>query len=509
MTLRSSKKEVTKAVKLSKLQTAKNLTLTGSPANEVAFKVVRKDETGAPVAKITCQRPVRRMAPSLTLLFPETTGEEDIAAYMTDFGIADYKLGDVVEGRRVVKASDDAEMPQTYVTVNLRDGIKALVAQGAAVPSDTDPKPNVAVVEINFKKENFASDAEVRAWAAERGIDISESEIDNGDESVIVRRSEVEEGAEVKQIPVGDGVFAVVTRAEVQDIPPALLEVVSEAAYGNWGWGQLDFAARMADVEFSEVAREALNVLDSVVRDILFWSPLPLAVRKELVARASSQFAAFIGALLDALPARVVISYRSDKENDMKVDAKAEAQRLLAEQATVKAEQKKRADTEREYLKDKVEKPEELAAMADTEVIAVADELRKRLDAAAAEAKKAEPVTRAEVETLVTTAVTAGVTAALQAAGVKRSEPTAAELEAERVRKEEEQRQRSSTEMATAIARAVRSEMEPIAKTVTEMGSKVEALASATVVRSDDADGKGTTQKPDVFAGMFKGTAKT
>ncbi len=301
MLRRAEKKQVTKAVNLSKIQTAKNLTLTGSPANEIAFKVVRKDQTGAPVAKISRQRPVRRMAPSLTLLFPELAGEDTIAEQMAEFGIADYKLGDIVDGKRVVKASDDAKMPETYVKINLRDDIQALVAQGAVVPTDTDPLPNIRVVEIDFKKENFASDAEVKAWAEQNGIDISESEIDNGDQSVIVRRSKVEDGTEVKQIPVGEGVSVSVIRAEVQDIPPALFEVVSEAAYGNWGWGQLDFAARMADVEFSEVAREALDVLDSVVRDILFWSPLPLAVRKDLVARAWSQFGGFIGSLLEGL----------------------------------------------------------------------------------------------------------------------------------------------------------------------------------------------------------------
>lgn len=192
----------------------------------------------------------------------------------------------------------------------------------------------------------------------------------------------------------------------------------------------------------------------------------------------------------------------------MKVDAKAEAKRLLEANAASKAELKQRADTEREFLKDKVEKPEDLATMADQEVIDVATELRTRLDAAEAEAKKAAPVTRAEVETLVTTAVSAGVTAALAAAGVKRSDPTPAEIEAERVRKEAEERERSTQMMATHIANAVRSAVEPMAKTVEAMGTKVEALASATVVRSDDADGKGTATKPDVFAGMFNGTAK-
>jgi hypothetical protein len=510
----AEKKKVTKDVNVSRLRTPKNLTLTSHPANEVAFKIVRRDPNKPP--HLTRQRPVRRMAPTLVLQFPSGATEEDVKSMMSDFGITDYKIEKTDDGLTVMR-SDLKKIPETYAVIHLKDGVKALVQQGAVVASDDDPVPHIAVVGFEFDKAVFDSAEKVSEWLSRHEVDISESGIDNTGDKAVMLRQKVGPDIEVKRCHVDEGVEVVVARAAEQDVPPSVVAVVSELMYGSWGWGQLDFAAAMADIEFSEVAREATDVLYRVMENALFYSPLPLSVRKTLVNRALTQFGEFIGAVLDALPAEVLVTYRSDKEKSMTTkapNAQAEAE------AKAKAELKVRADAAREYLKANVENGAEAAKETDEKVIALAETARKELE------KK--PITRAEAEALVTAAVEKSQTATLAAVGTsvkdalkdifapKATEATRTDGAADGDKdKNKDTAPAGGAEFGKQIGEAIRSALDPVVKVVDEQGKAmvaltktVEGIAGQTTVRSDGGDGKeGKEKDKDTFKGIFNRSA--
>lgn len=112
-----------------------------------------------------------------------------------------------------------------------------------------------------------------------------------------------------------------VIRCDTCDIPDGFIAVVNETAYGNWGWGQLDFAAAMADEEFCEAIDDANYRLRDVLRNILLHSALPLAERKTLMVHAVDQYKAYMIGILDSLPRQVLVAVvRSAKpqlENEM------------------------------------------------------------------------------------------------------------------------------------------------------------------------------------------------
>lgn len=503
----TKRKEVTKSVKVSRLVTPQFLTLTEKPANQVAFKIVRRDRKGQeaePKPKIISrQRPVRRMAPTLVMEFPATATEEQIAGLMKEFGIDDYKI-EKRDDVWLVMRSDLAELPSSYVTIHLKDGVKAWVTQGEVVASDDNPLPHIGVAYIHFDKARFPDETAVQEWLTRNGVDISESQIDNTNEkAVVVTRLKVEPDVEIKTCGLENGIEVGVVRAAKQDVPSSMVEVVSESMYGTWGWGQLDFSAAMADIEFSQVTREAVDVLYRLLENILFYSPLPLSVRKELVDRATGQFAAFIGALLDALPARVLVSQTSDEENHMsKKDQQPNAAEAAAEEAKRKAGDVTAAKA---YLETEKVDPKTLEGKTDDELIALAATHRAEKE------KQTAPVTRTEVEEIVKTSITAAVgpavTEALRAvfAPQQRSDE-----------KTDAKPENKEPDLGTQIGETLRSAVEPVVKamgdvtkSVSDLAERVAKVEGATTVRTDSEDPKQGKNKPDVFAGVFRRGGKS
>ena len=472
---------VTKQVELSKIVEPKFLTLTERPANQVAFKVVRDDTGGEPtMSEKSATGEVRRRrirstqrSSLLYIEFPEGTTMEQATEAMKEYGLEDYELEQCADGKVRCKRSDLSEVPSDAVSILIGDGRKAGIAR-ADLPTHAirDPMPHIAVVAIEFNKDSYATQDSVLEYLTRHDIDFLEKGIENTDTVTRVVRSEVSDDAEVRRVEVETGVVAVVARSAMMDTVDAtpFIEVVSETAYGQWGWGQLDFTARMADVEFCECAEDASYTLRRVVEDILFYSQLPVSVRKELVNRAAAQFSAYIGSLLDALPAKVVLINRSHFEQ-------------LKEQASMTQKTDDKAgDTKRTDQDDQ-------AAQA----------------AAAQAAEDSKPVTRGELKSIIGEAVAAAMATAAPAA--------ATPAQADDVQRSDDGKAADAgkgegeSNTLKAVEEVITRSVGGLADTMKQLGERLTAIEGATVVRSDAADG-GESKPKDVFAGVFAANRK-
>ncbi len=472
---------VTKQVEVSRLVEPKFLTLTKMPAGQVAFKVVRgdkeKEETmsGKPEAQAETRRRRIRSTQRSSLLyiaFPSGTTEEDVKAAVEEYGLDGYdmvKEGDTIMLRR----SDLTETPGDALTIQIGSGRKAgIVRHDAAAGYEVqDPMPNISVIAIDFNKEVFATQDAVMEYLQRHDIDFLEKGVENADTVIRVLRTEASPDAETRRVQVEDGVVAVVTRAAVADLVTAtpFIEVVSETAYGQWGWGQLDFAASMADKEFCSAAEDSTYTLRRVVEDILFYSQLPVSVRKELIARAAAQFSAYIGTLLDALPAKVVLINRSNleklKESSMNVKT---ATTGAAGDTTLRTDEPSTSATD-------ATKPTPAAEEKQT-------------------AEDTNAVTRSEVKAMITEAVAAAAAAFKGVPG------------------ETAQRTDTPPDAATAAIKAleevVTRSVSPLADTLKGVGERLSKIEGATTLRSDGGD-NGTTAAPkDPFVGVFSQNLK-
>lgn len=440
---------VTKSVNLAKMGQPKFLSLVGLPANQVAFKVIRNDNGELTMAAphITRKR-TQRSEPLISIEFELEVSEEAIRSTMADWGVTDYTV-ETTADKKVVKCADAGE--KSVMRIDMGDKVATILKP---ISNSTEGKPHISVVRYTFDKDAFPAEDDINVWMKAHRIDFSGDKVQNEDLAITVTRgAPLAEGEDTRTLEVDTGVRLTVCRADVQDVPDGLIAVVNDTAYGSWGWGQLDFTATMADVEFCEVGREALDTLDSVTRNILFYSDLPIAVRKDLIVRAASQFSNFIVTLMDALPARVVVANRSltPKETPM----------TTAQAAAPAADVTQTADP--------------VAAPAATP----------------ATPATTDTLTRADVATMITEAVTA----ALAAQAVVRSEPATTPVATETP--------------AAAPATAVESELlvtlrsvQALGESVKSMAERVQSLEGATTVRSDGGDTKPAVRK-DVFAGMF------
>lgn len=485
-------KIVTKEVNVTRLVEPKFLTLTKKPANQVAFKIVRKDGE----LRMRRQNPLTRSAnPSLAIIFPEDMDEEACKELMAEYGFSEYTLvqegcgpggdseddtedkmtGDkkkkrYVAYRKDIKAGTAFDNSNT-VTVAVGSGVR-LVIERRHTRAEADAQ-GVKLCSIEFSTTLFPEKEQILDWLRRNAIDFTEDRLENSDTSVIYRRADVPEKAEVGKVEIEHGVFAHVVRQEVTDLPDGMIEVISEAAYGRWGWGQLDFGAMLADVEYTEATEEAVDILERVLEEILFWSDLPLTVRKELVARATSQFTSYVIELMDALPPKTVMINRSMKEQEMtKKDEKQDS----------KAEDLKRAD-------------DEAKAKADAEAKAKAE-------------ADAKPVTRAEVAQLITDAVTAAF-AARDNKQTTDDKSAAAEGDGSKGKEDADDGAKQvlrSLDALTEGIKAVTTAVTGLTESQKAVEERIAKVEGQTALRSDTKDGK--PAPTDVFAGMFRGGKK-
>lgn len=289
------------------------LSLVNKPANQTAFKVMRSAQGETPMTKML--RRTRRSdvssSPVLRLTFPEGSTVETAAEALATYGMEGYTVQE--DGGRIVALRSDLKSfsPDDAVQIKLSEaGLIADVQRSAPLSSpESAPgdKTHIALVAFEFDATKFTSD-EVSQWMAEKAVDGELLQPQNSDTCYVVRRSEVSEVEETRKMVVEDGVTAVIARSDDPNIPDGYVAVVSEAAYGSWGWGQLDFTAAMADAEFSEHMDDGIYRLRRVLEQILLYSPLPLDVRQDLASRALLQFGEFVGALMESLPRQLLVS---------------------------------------------------------------------------------------------------------------------------------------------------------------------------------------------------------
>lgn len=457
---------VTKPVEVSTLVEPKFLTLTGKPANQVAFKIVRSDaiEDTDMTEEVAGSKPLPRRVRAarrsslLTIEFPEGSTDDDVKSLVEKYGLEGYELVEAGDKKCLqLRRSDLTGDPEKYVSVTLAGGVKAKVARNDTQSADTSPLPAIAVVALEFDAGTF-DEAGALDIIQRFDIDILENGVENSGSLIRVVRTDVGDSVEVRRVELQQGVTVVVARAETPDLgstDPAFIEVVSETAYGNWGWGQLDFGASMADVEFCNAADDASYRFSRVVSNILYYSELPVATRKALVARAAGQFSDYIGTLLDGLPTKVVIVNRSHEEKRMK---QSETTKQTAPSA------------------------------------------------GSTTAPGTEYVTRADLQVAVTEAVTAAMAAhaaqAAEEAPVQRSDAPPAEGS-------DPKPQAVGVDSATIVAEVTRSVGDAMASMLGGISDRLQKIESATVVRSDAPDnGSSAPATKDVFAGMFTGGAK-
>lgn len=477
---------VTKQVEVSRLVEPKFLTLTKMPAGQVAFKVVRgdkeKEETmsGKPEAQAETRRRRIRSTQRSSLLyiaFPGGTTKEQVEEAVKEYGIDGYAL--VEDGDTfLLRRNDLTETPQDALTIQIGDGRKAgIVRTDAAAGYEVqDPMPHVSVIAIDFNKEVFATQDAVMEYLQRHDIDFLEKGVENADTVIRVLRTEASPDAETRRVQVEDGVVAVVARSAVEDLVDAspFIEVVSETAYGQWGWGQLDFAASMADKQFCSAAEDSTYTLRRVVEDILFYSQLPVGVRKELIARAAAQFSAYIGTLLDALPAQVVLINRSNLE-------KLKESGMNMKTATTGA------------AGDTTLRTDETAPPADTGTPAPADQTPA---GGTPPAEDSATITRGEVKAMITEAVAAAV------AAVKPAAPAA----------DTTQRTDAPPDASAAALKAfeevVTRSVSPLADAVKAVTDRMAVMEGATTLRSDSGD-SGNAAPKDPFVGVFSQNLKS
>lgn len=480
---------VTKPVSLRKLKEPKFLSLVEKGANRSAFKIIRDDSTKDDVKFKFAQREDN---PLMTIYLPESVQTEQDAYDMLElFGLGeDYEVThrtDMDGYMLVRKGQTNAEQGTFF---DLGDGLGAEVATSSLAARSDDKGNGVVVTSIEFVKEHFAKLADVQAWLSENGVDFKENGVEVLDGGYIVTRHDAPDGLVTKKVPIQDGVIARIALAERADIPTGIVSPVSEYAYGNYGWGQLDFAAAMADPEFTNASWNALSTLGMVLEDIVFNGGLKLDERKVLIQRALGQYGDFMNGLLDALPKEVLVQIRSDKRNrkefvmTKKTEAAPQADDKTTDastEATAATDEATRSDaagetTEEQTTESATAESTDEAARDDSEGETASDDA-----AASSESSESEFVTRAELEEVVNNAVASALS--------KREDATTTALS-------------SITDTLGKLTESVEGIQRSAEETNTDLAKKLESIESHTVLRSDEDD---DSQEPAAQGGTFSG----
>lgn len=301
------------------------LTLTKRPANQRAFSMIRSDQgadmaqTTAPVARRTRTKRSDDTKNLAVLTFPAGYTQEQVTASLADFGLASgYTVseeGGVFKARR-----SDLQSIADGSTVSVKltqDGIMAQIVRGEEAPVATEGQHGIKLVALEFDIEKFEEE-KIPAFLQRNSVDFSEDQLDNSaNDKTVLKRSEVGDGVETRRIELEPGVVAVIARADSDDVPAGFAMAVNEIAYGNWGWGQLDFNAAMADMAVCEMLEDGIWKLRQVLDNILFWSQLTVDAKKSLVQRTTAQFADFVNGVLDLLPRQVLVAVGQTQRSDL------------------------------------------------------------------------------------------------------------------------------------------------------------------------------------------------
>lgn len=488
---------------LIKVKKPKFVSLVGTPANQRAFSVVRSDDTGeeeqtaataAPVVP-RVRRTKRSVNPVLALTFPKDYSEDDVASALTTFAMDDYKLK-LEDGQYVAIRSDLKSIStENVTTVKINgDGVTATLDTTDMPITRSAPNEGVKVVAFEFDiKRHDATSAQT--WLTQNGVDNLQVAPENPASDLIsVKRSEIAEGEEVRRMEIDNGVVAVVARADQNDIPANFELMVIEQAYGNWGWGCMDFDSSFADRQYCEVMETATDRLRRVLDDILFYSSLPLDARKQLVNRSLLQFGNFVTNIMDQLPQQILLLVsRSDAVSSKEKDE----MKINGQQTTTNVKRSDSTDTA-------TTAPATTATTTTTAAPATGAEVP------AGNANEMVTISRADLSELIRSEVAKATAAAPAAApATTTAAPAAADAGAATGTAVTENEVTRSAPAQVDIAEVVRS---AVAEMVKPLQEQVQQLGSVTIVRSDKGDpvqaaaadaGKGKTKEKEVFRGVL------
>ena len=340
-------------VNLARLAEPFNLTLTKKPANRSGFKVVRSDETEETEmidldkmpaklrrragmnpprkANLTSPRKValgshdlartkRKDSGLLNLILPSGATKDDAMDVIEHFGLSDdYEIVQNDDGRIILHRREAGDVEET-IPIQLNNGIIAEVDAALLDPmvnrkrGDTDMGDGCALTRIDFDSRAFNTE-KVNKWLNHFSVDYLENGVEAVDGGVIVMRNDEIEEKDCHKIRLAEGVVGYIARADANDIPTRITRAIVNEAFGNFGFGHLDFASALADPEFSNRSESAIFQLSDVLHNIVFRSGLPIGERKDLIGRATGQFSTFMGNLMDNLPAVVLDNMKAERDD--------------------------------------------------------------------------------------------------------------------------------------------------------------------------------------------------
>jgi hypothetical protein len=318
-------------VNLAKLDEPLMITLTELPANRTGFRTVRsaaalaqedtemldlqkRTRTRSGKGKAAAKAPTppvkisRIDAGLLTLVLPEGATEDDAATVIEQFGLGDdYTIRSENGFISLVRKTEEGETLPGGVEVALAQGLTATVdyamfPDAVARADKAGDNDGIIVARMDFNIAYFETLEAVADYLKANEIDYMTDGVEQVDGGVIVHRMDPNEyDGKGKQIEIAPGVLVHVTRGETDSIPVAIRRAVTDAAFGSFGMGHLDFSAALVDPEFSSQAGNAIFQLSDVLDNIVFRSGLPLPDRKELIQKATADFSGFMGGLMDAV----------------------------------------------------------------------------------------------------------------------------------------------------------------------------------------------------------------
>lgn len=463
---------------LMKLVEPNFLSIVRSPANKTPFKVIRS----APEAGVA-DTAVRGDVGLLSIEFPLGVGQEEADTLLSLLHLGDdYELATNDSGRfylRRIGASD--EMLGKTTRIDMGQGFSAnVVVDFSETAGSSSVDAGVQLLRMDFDREAFTLE-QVKEWLEKNEIDFQPNGVVCSERTITVQRHDC--GEELQSVQIMPGVHGAVRRAAVSDVPEKVYRQVVEAAYGNWGWGQVDFRAAIADREFSEEAPEAVRVLSDVLYNVI-WSSLSLDEKKALARQACAQFADYMDGLIDALPTDVVEQIRSTN----------------SQETTQMPSAKKEEDIQRQDAAETTDESQSAAAEGAAENLAGTD------TASAAD----EVITRAAVEEIVKAAVAESMTAVTEMiSGLK------TELTSRQDQKEDEPKDDTSSASASGketigafgeMLKDITDKVERMSEAFSAMKGELEELAGTTVSRSDSGDvSPGETQVQRSESSPFKG----
>lgn len=518
-----------RTVNLAKLADPQMITLTELPANRAGFKVIRsatgalenvpateeedmldfqkrtrvRGTTAKKTATPTPTPQIKRADTGLlTLILPSGATEDDAAGVIEQFGLADdYTIVRDDNGiiSLVRKQEEGAEVP-VGSEVNLSGGMSAIVdtsmfrSDGGTDEGKTD-QSGLIVARMDFNISHYETLEGVRDYLTENEIDFLENGVEQCEGGVIVKRAEIEDGVKTTKIEIAPGITAHITRGEADNIPRAIRRAVTDAAFGSFGMGHLDFSAALVDPEFSAMADNAIWQLSDVLYNIVFQSGLPLTERKDLVATAAAEFSGFMGGLMDAVGDMGFASAdRKDKFGDKPNETGAEA--VIPEGAVADNDASETVDTEGAARTD--------ATSEDSGTETAAQEATARTDKDSGGATSVEKPAEEDKEEVDKGAIPPPV-AAIQRQDVQDMVKVALEAAGTTFGEALKEIVRSSEETTKRLDKAL--------STIEKLQSKVEEIGDETVARSDEDDGGsaevpddgGTTEEEKSVEAVFKG----